>query len=194
MGEPTADQQQEPIENADTAKEKTFTQAEMERILGTRLEKERAKFADYDALRAKAGELDKLRESNQSEMEKAVAGAKAEGMSEATARANQVLVRAEARAQAAAASFHNPHDAARLLDLSAVVVTPDGDVDVEAIKKLIEETVRERPYLIKSDEKSAPRAPRKDPAQGARPGEKPSGAAAGMAEALRRFGANKQDA
>lgn len=39
--------------------EKTFTQAEVNRLIKDRLERERSKYADYDDLKAKAGEADK---------------------------------------------------------------------------------------------------------------------------------------
>lgn len=167
---------------------KTFTQAELDVIIGNRLATERARFADYDTLKAAKSELDQIKAANASELDKAVKKAKDEGISEATTRANQRIVAAEARALAAAANFHNPRDAAKLLDLAGVKVTDDGDVDADAIKKLIEDAVKERPYLVKGDQKPSPKGPRRDPGQGPRDGEKPSGREQGLAEAERRFG------
>jgi hypothetical protein len=177
----------------DPAKPLTMTQAELDALIGRRLATVRAQFSDYDDLKAAKSELDKIREGNASELDKAVTKAKAEGISEATTRANQRLVAAEARAQAAAAGFHNPRDAAKLLDLAGVKVNDDGEADADAIKSLIEEAVRDRPYLIKSDEGKGggPRPPRHNPGQGGRPGEKPDGREAGRAEAERRFGVKK---
>jgi hypothetical protein len=170
---------------------KTFTQAELDEIIGKRLATERARFSDYDTLKAAKGELDQIKAANASDLEKAVKQAKSEGISEATTRANHRLVAAEARALAAAANFHNPKDAAKLLDLAGVKVTDDGDVDADAIKALIEDAVKERPYLVKSDEKPDTKRVKRDPAQGPRTGEKPSGREAGLAEAERRFGKPK---
>lgn len=46
------------------------TQADLDKILGERLARERAKFADYDDLKAKAAERDKLIEASKTEAEK----------------------------------------------------------------------------------------------------------------------------
>lgn len=47
------------------------TQAELDKLIGPRLERERGKFADYDDLKTKAAEFDKLADANKSEIEKA---------------------------------------------------------------------------------------------------------------------------
>jgi hypothetical protein len=65
------------------------TQADLDRIIGDRLARERGRFADYDELKAKAAEHDKAVEANQSEADKAKARADA----------------AEAKASAAAAEL-----------------------------------------------------------------------------------------
>lgn len=46
------------------------SQEEFERALGKRLERERAKFADYDDLRAKAEKFDEVEQANKSELER----------------------------------------------------------------------------------------------------------------------------
>lgn len=52
---------------------KTFTQAEVDRIVGDRLAREKSsKFGDYDALKAAAEELAKIKEQNASDSEKAI--------------------------------------------------------------------------------------------------------------------------
>ncbi|MEU6204585.1 hypothetical protein ABZ814_13470 [Micromonospora musae] len=48
----------------------TFTQADVDRIVADRLGRERGKYADYDQLKAKAGEFDKLAEAQKTEAEK----------------------------------------------------------------------------------------------------------------------------
>lgn len=50
--------------------EKTFTQAEMNAIIGKRLSEERAKYADYDALKEKAKRYDDAEEASKSELQK----------------------------------------------------------------------------------------------------------------------------
>lgn len=148
---------------------KTFTQAEMDKIIAARVQREAGKYADYDQLKSSHAELEKIKAANATDLEKAVAAAKAEGISEVTARVNSRLVKSEARAIAAGAHFHNPADAVGLVDLSGIKVSDDGDVDADAIKALITDLAKERPYLIKTAEESKPK-PKADPSQGARGG------------------------
>ena len=57
---------------AEDKPERTFTQTEMEAIIGERLKRERAKYADYDELATKAKAYDEAEEANKSELQKAV--------------------------------------------------------------------------------------------------------------------------
>ena len=50
---------------------KTFTQDELNAILGERLAREREKFADYDSLKEKAAKFDEAEEASKSELQKA---------------------------------------------------------------------------------------------------------------------------
>lgn len=50
---------------------RTFTQAELDKIVQSRVYEERKKLADYDDLKAKADELDQLKEANKTELQKA---------------------------------------------------------------------------------------------------------------------------
>lgn len=52
--------------------DKTFTQAEMDAIIGERLKRERVKYADYDELKAKASKFDEAQEASKSELQKAI--------------------------------------------------------------------------------------------------------------------------
>ncbi|MBQ6359364.1 MAG: DUF4355 domain-containing protein [Clostridia bacterium] len=54
-----------------TSPEKTFTQSQLDAIVAERLARDRKDRADYDDLKAKAAELDKLKEAGRSELEKA---------------------------------------------------------------------------------------------------------------------------
>lgn len=51
--------------------EKTFTQAEMDAVIGERLSRERAKFADYEQLKEKAQKYDEAEEASKTELQKA---------------------------------------------------------------------------------------------------------------------------
>lgn len=67
----TVKQEEKAIETT----EKTFTQEEVDTIIGERLKRERAKYpdmADYNALKEKAGKYDEMVESSKSELQKAI--------------------------------------------------------------------------------------------------------------------------
>ena len=57
--------------NQNANAEKTFTQAEVDAIVGERLGREKAKFADYEDLKNKAAEYDRQQEASKSELQKA---------------------------------------------------------------------------------------------------------------------------
>jgi hypothetical protein len=54
-----------------TSPDKTFTQADLDRIVADRLGRERSKYGDYDSLKAQAEELAKLKDAQASDAEKA---------------------------------------------------------------------------------------------------------------------------
>ena len=62
----------EQVESTQAAAEKTFTQAEMDAIIGERLNRLKAKYADYDELKTKATAYDEAAEASKSELQKAV--------------------------------------------------------------------------------------------------------------------------
>lgn len=62
----------ETVNQEEQATERTFTQAEVDAIVGDRLKRDRAKYADYDELKAKADKYDELEEANKSELQKAI--------------------------------------------------------------------------------------------------------------------------
>ena len=51
---------------------KTFTQEEVDALIGERLYREKEKYADYDALKEKAAKLDQMEEATKSELQKAI--------------------------------------------------------------------------------------------------------------------------
>lgn len=54
-----------------TESERTFTQSEMDAIISDRLKRERAKYSDYEDLKAKATAFDEAEEANKSDLQKA---------------------------------------------------------------------------------------------------------------------------
>lgn len=107
--------------------------------------------AERQAKKASA-ELEALRAQSMTDQEKAIAEARAQARAETLAEANSRLVRAEARS-IAAGRLRNPDDVALLGDLDLFVV--DGDVDVKALGKAVDQLVAARPYLA-PDQKPGP--------------------------------------
>jgi hypothetical protein len=129
---------------------KAYTQEQIDALVESRLQRERAKFADYTDLKKKAGEFDKLREQSKSEQERAVDAARKEGAAAAAERWKSRLVSSEVRAQAARLRFHDPADAVAQLhaSLGGIQVSDDGDLDGESISKALTELAKAKPYLV----------------------------------------------
>lgn len=64
----TVNQEQTNMQEQET---KTFTQAEVDAIIGDRLQRERSKYADYSQLKEKADLYDQAQEANKTELQKA---------------------------------------------------------------------------------------------------------------------------
>ncbi len=130
--------------------DRTFTQSDVDQLIGERLRREREKIGDLDELRRKAGELDKLRDAQKSELEKAVENARREAAAEATTAAtktlNRRLLQAEVKA-AAAGKLSNPEDAVALLNMDGFVVSDDGSIDTKPIERAIDQLIKDKPYL-----------------------------------------------
>lgn len=62
---------QEATNGTEGAAEKTFTQAELDQIVQSRLSREREKYADYDSIKEKAARLDQIEEDAKTELQKA---------------------------------------------------------------------------------------------------------------------------
>lgn len=139
--------------------------------------KQRAKNAEAEAKRAKRleEELQKLREQNMSEQERAIEEAKREGREEASAATNERLFRAELKAAVVAANLteqalndllSDPTVSLRLLGMDEIPVTGSGDIDGEAISQAVSDYVDARPYLTGSARPTggaADQGPRKSP-------------------------------
>lgn len=66
-------------ENNQAAEAKTFTQEQVDAMIGERLGRERAKYADYDELKAKADKFTKIEEANKGTSERPGEGKQAPG-------------------------------------------------------------------------------------------------------------------
>lgn len=109
---------------------KTFTQADVDRIIADRVARVNAKFSDYGDLKKKAA-------AAMSDQERAVAEAEQRGAQTATAKTGARLVRAEFRA-AAAGRVDADTLAAYLEDVDpAKFLGDDGEPDAKAIEARI---------------------------------------------------------
>jgi hypothetical protein len=66
----TRQEHEQDVKQEAEDKGKTLSQSEVDKIVADRVARERKKFADYDTLKKKASELDKLQENQKSETQK----------------------------------------------------------------------------------------------------------------------------
>lgn len=130
--------------------DKTFTQADLDRIVGERLTREREKYKDYDTYKEKAGKYDESEANKLSEQEK-LKKERDEANEKSTAAlttANKRLVTAELKLQAAAQGVPADRLAAvtKLTDLSSVNVDDNGDVS--GVKEAIEACLKANAFLL----------------------------------------------
>jgi hypothetical protein len=136
-------------------------QAELNRVIADRVDRERKKFADYDAMKTKLTALEqaeaereaaKLSDTERLEAEKATALAAAEDAKaerdKALTTANQRLINAEFKALAREANVPAERLAAalKLADLAGVTVDDNGDV--VGAKGAVEALVAAHSYLV----------------------------------------------
>jgi hypothetical protein len=131
-------------DKADKGAEKTFTQAELDDIIGKRLaraQKDWQQKADEDVKKAAMTEGEKLK----TEKEEAEKKAK-----DAEAAAGKRAVRAEAKLQALAAGIKTERldHALKLADLAEITVGDDGEPDANAVKKAIDAVVKDFPEIV----------------------------------------------
>lgn len=132
-----------------------LTQAEVDRIVKDRVARERAKFADYDDVKARAAKFDELDAANKTELERekearSAAEAKA---TQASSAAERVAIRSAVVAAAAEAGALKPADVVALLPKGAVTVTidDDGEVEVVGAEEAVAAILKERKHWLKPD-------------------------------------------
>lgn len=134
--------QQSEQTQAQPTQEKTFTQAELERIIAERLGRVKSQYADYDTLKAKAEQLEA---ANKSETEKAIERAtKAEAAlaAEKKAAARATLI-ADAKVAAIGLKFKadKVEKVLRMID-----ITDDSTSD--SVRTALEALAKEMPELL----------------------------------------------
>lgn len=108
------------------------TPEDLEALIGPRLKRERAR----------------IERERSEQQQRRLEAARREGERLALTTAAPRLRAATARALAAV-RFHDPHDVVRLLDLDAVAVDEEGQVDEQAIAAQLDELAEAKPYLLK---------------------------------------------
>jgi hypothetical protein len=151
-----------PPEGQEQEAGKTFTQADLDRIVAERLARESKKYADYDDLKAKAEEAARLQaeqeEATASDLDKAVKAARKEV--EEALRAEFAQERVADKIDAlAAGKFADPEDARLRLASRVGEFVQDGSVDTDAISKALDEVLEKHPHLAAKPEKTPPPAP-----------------------------------
>lgn len=135
---------------------KTFTQDEVNRLIGERLERERTKYADYDSLKKAADELNSIKQSQMSEAEKVAAAIKdrdtrlaalEKEKKDAEDRATALVRQTKAISTATILGAYDPTDA----NFSAAVAgidpaSPTADADIKAALDALKAA---KPYLFK---------------------------------------------
>ena len=61
-----------PTQDNAEGQNRTFTQEEVNAIVGKRLAEEKGKYSDYEEIKAKAAKFDEAEEANKSELQKAM--------------------------------------------------------------------------------------------------------------------------
>ncbi|WIB25421.1 hypothetical protein [Curtobacterium sp. MCSS17_015] len=122
------------------------TQEDLNRIIESRLAREREKFKDYDDLKAAKGKYDEHLESQKTEQQKAVEAARVEASGEVTQQFLSKLVNTEVKAIAATLGFNDPTDALQIIGSDLPV--KDNEPDTDEIKKRVEKLATDKAYLV----------------------------------------------
>jgi hypothetical protein len=159
---PQPTQQDEPPTPTESGQSQAFSQADLDRIVAERLERERRKYADYETLKEAADELATLK-GQQAEDDKLITEKLADLQSQyqaTTVELQEARLRTGILSEAAKMGFTDPSDAFNLIDIGSLDVDDDGKVTgvPEALEKLKEQ----KPYLF------ARRSPQVEPANAAR--------------------------
>ena len=128
------------------AKAKTYSKAELDAIANKRVAAARREYADYNEVKAKAEELDRLQESSKTEEAKLRdrADRADRARDAALTRANQSIIRSAIVSVASRLGAVDPEAVAALLPQSEIVLEGDEVIGVEeAVKALL----AKKPYL-----------------------------------------------
>lgn len=136
------------------------SQEALDQIIQSRLARERQKLAgeyggDAASVKAQLNEYQKHLDSQKTEHEKALEAARAEAAGETRTKFLGRIVSTEVKLAATAAGFADPGDVLAFLRSEDLV--KDDEPDTDAIKKAIDKIATDKPYLLKTGTKPAPR-------------------------------------
>ena len=126
---------------------KTFTQEEVNALMGKTRAEERSKFQDYDKFKARAKVADTLEAAQLTDKEKAEHAA-AEWQRKATdaaGRVADVAIRAEIKVKAVQKGIVDPDAAVALIDRSGIVYSDEEGV--KGVAEALDALVAAKPYL-----------------------------------------------
>lgn len=126
--QPAPDPEPTPAPDLAPDPARTFSQADLDRIVSDRLARQKAQFADYDDLKTKAARLDEIEEQSKSELEKAQqrAAELERELSAAATSAQEERLRSAIVSEAAKRNVVDPDAAFALIDRAAITFDDDG--------------------------------------------------------------------
>jgi len=145
---PTVQTQQPVSEPEPQMTEKTFTQADLDRIVKERLDREKSKYAGFDEYKRAADKLKEIEDAQKSELDKLqerVTQFEQQAI-QTTAENKRLKLNARIATIAGQLGAMDPNDPNFLMATQAI--DPDGDGADEQIKISIEALKAQRPYLF----------------------------------------------
>lgn len=128
-----------PGDNGDggTKTDKTFTQAEVDKLVKDRLERDRKKYVDYEDLKAAKAELDKIKTENMTEAEKLKAELEAVKTAKAEAEAK---VKASERKSTVTSLLLKAGISINLADRIKGDTEEEIQADIDSLKEIVKTT------------------------------------------------------
>lgn len=141
-----------PAGNAALLPPRTFSQPEVDAIIRERLERERRKYADYEALKAQTAALQSQIVEMQARLESSESRSQ-----ESETRRRATLIQTALLHEATRLGFSDPADALKMVDMAAITVGA-GD-QVSGAHEALHQLAQNKPYLVKASLTSAPVSP-----------------------------------
>lgn len=145
MTEPVVDPVVDPATDPTSSYRPPASQEEFDRIIADRVNRTKAQFKDYNDLKSKAAEFDKLAEAQKTEAQKALD--RAEKAEARAVEASLRSVRSEIKS-IATGEFAAPDRIHGLLGDLSRFVGKDGEPDASAIEAALKDLEKEAPELV----------------------------------------------